>query len=99
MDTWYFAFSQYLVYVLRNQNKPKYLGLLAFLLYFVHILRYRHCNSSISTIQRTFYAECYIYRYVNGTRLDDRIVRTDWDAGFVEGRQYGRGKSGGQVWV
>ena len=30
-------------------------------------------------------------------RLDDRIVRTDWDAGFVEGRQYGRGKSGGQV--
>ncbi|XP_033760384.1 nuclear cap-binding protein subunit 2-like [Pecten maximus] len=36
-------------------------------------------------------------RYVNGTRLDDRIVRTDWDAGFKEGRQYGRGKSGGQV--
>jgi len=35
--------------------------------------------------------------YVNGTRLDDRIIRTDWDAGFVEGRQYGRGKSGGQV--
>lgn len=36
-------------------------------------------------------------RYINSTRLDDRIVRTDWDAGFVEGRQYGRGKSGGQV--
>lgn len=36
-------------------------------------------------------------RYVNGTRLDDRVIRTDWDAGFVEGRQYGRGKSGGQV--
>ncbi|XP_052784107.1 nuclear cap-binding protein subunit 2-like isoform X2 [Mya arenaria] len=36
-------------------------------------------------------------RYVNGTRLDDRIVRTDWDVGFKEGRQYGRGKSGGQV--
>ena len=35
--------------------------------------------------------------YVNGTRLDDRIIRTDWDAGFIEGRQYGRGKSGGQV--
>jgi hypothetical protein len=30
-------------------------------------------------------------------RMDDRIIRTDWDAGFVEGRQYGRGKSGGQV--
>lgn len=38
-------------------------------------------------------------RYVNGTRLDDRIIRTDWDAGFVEGRQYGRGKTGGQVSV
>lgn len=36
-------------------------------------------------------------RYINGTRLDDRIIRTDWDAGFVEGRQYGRGKTGGQV--
>jgi len=36
-------------------------------------------------------------RFINGTRLDDRIIRTDWDAGFIEGRQYGRGKSGGQV--
>ena len=36
-------------------------------------------------------------RYVSGTRLDDRIVRTDWDAGFIEGRQFGRGKTGGQV--
>ena len=36
-------------------------------------------------------------RHINGTRLDDRIVRTDWDTGFIEGRQYGRGKNGGQV--
>lgn len=36
-------------------------------------------------------------RYINGTRLDDRLIRTDWDAGFIEGRQYGRGKAGGQV--
>jgi len=36
-------------------------------------------------------------RYINGTRLDDRIIRCDWDAGFKEGRQYGRGKTGGQV--
>ncbi|PIK60634.1 putative nuclear cap-binding protein subunit 2-like [Apostichopus japonicus] len=35
--------------------------------------------------------------YISGTRLDDRIIRGDWDAGFVEGRQYGRGRSGGQV--
>lgn len=36
-------------------------------------------------------------RYVNGTRLDDRVIRCDWDAGFREGRQFGRGKHGGQV--
>ncbi|CAH8520673.1 unnamed protein product [Dicrocoelium dendriticum] len=35
-------------------------------------------------------------RYINRTRLDDRLIRTDWDAGFEEGRQYGRGRSGGQ---
>jgi len=35
--------------------------------------------------------------YINGTKLDERAIRTDWDAGFEEGRQYGRGKSGGQV--
>ena len=39
----------------------------------------------------------YAMRYVNGTRLDDRLIRVDWDAGFIEGRQYGRGKTGGQV--
>jgi nuclear cap-binding protein subunit 2 len=22
-------------------------------------------------------------KYINGTRLDDRVVRADWDAGFV----------------
>ena len=35
--------------------------------------------------------------YMSLAWLDDRIIRTDWDAGFIEGRQYGRGKSGGQV--
>ncbi|KAJ2634596.1 nuclear cap binding complex subunit [Coemansia sp. RSA 1286] len=36
-------------------------------------------------------------KYVNGTKLDDRIIRTDIDPGFREGRQFGRGRSGGQV--
>ncbi|KAF4471645.1 RNA recognition motif domain-containing [Fusarium albosuccineum] len=36
-------------------------------------------------------------KYIGGTKLDERIVRTDLDPGFEEGRQYGRGKSGGQV--
>lgn len=30
------------------------------------------------------------------TILDDRQIRVDWDAGFLEGRQYGRGQSGDQ---
>jgi nuclear cap-binding protein subunit 2 len=29
--------------------------------------------------------------------LDERVIRADLDPGFEEGRQYGRGKSGGQV--
>jgi len=36
-------------------------------------------------------------KYIGGTKLDERVIRTDLDEGFVEGRQYGRGKSGGQV--
>lgn len=36
-------------------------------------------------------------KYIGGTKLDERIIRTDMDPGFEEGRQYGRGKSGGQV--
>eukprot|EP01022_Parablepharisma_sp_SALTPOND_P008366 TRINITY_DN135779_c1_g1_i1.p1 TRINITY_DN135779_c1_g1~~TRINITY_DN135779_c1_g1_i1.p1 ORF type:complete len:227 (-),score=24.99 TRINITY_DN135779_c1_g1_i1:44-724(-) len=33
----------------------------------------------------------------NRTNVDGRLIRVDWDIGFSEGRQYGRGRSGGQV--
>ncbi|MBW0503633.1 hypothetical protein O181_043348 [Austropuccinia psidii MF-1] len=36
-------------------------------------------------------------RYISGTKLDERIIRADLDPGYQDGRQYGRGKSGGQV--
>lgn len=36
-------------------------------------------------------------KYISGTILDDRPIRVDFDWGFQEGRQWGRGKSGGQV--
>ncbi|KAN0077044.1 hypothetical protein V8E55_010899 [Tylopilus felleus] len=36
-------------------------------------------------------------RHVSGTKLDERIIRCDLDLGYKEGRQFGRGKSGGQV--
>jgi RNA recognition motif-containing protein len=36
-------------------------------------------------------------RHLNGTKLDNRQLRVDIDYGFEEGRQFGRGRSGGQV--
>ncbi|WVW84071.1 hypothetical protein I302_106100 [Kwoniella bestiolae CBS 10118] len=36
-------------------------------------------------------------KYISGTKLDERIIRCDIDPGYKEGRQFGRGKSGGQV--
>ncbi|KAI8901606.1 RNA-binding domain-containing protein [Globomyces pollinis-pini] len=36
-------------------------------------------------------------KFINGTKLDERLIRTDIDPGFKSGRQFGRGKSGGQV--
>ncbi|CED82950.1 rna-binding domain-containing protein [Phaffia rhodozyma] len=36
-------------------------------------------------------------RYISGTRLDERVIRCDLDPGYIEGRQFGRGKNGGQV--
>ena len=36
-------------------------------------------------------------KYVNGTKVDERVIRVDIDPGFTESRQFGRGKSGGQV--
>ena len=34
---------------------------------------------------------------LSGTKLDGKIIRVELDAGFQPGREYGRGKSGGQV--
>jgi nuclear cap-binding protein subunit 2 len=36
-------------------------------------------------------------KYINGTMLDERLLRTDLDPGFSADRQFGRGQSGGQV--
>ena len=36
-------------------------------------------------------------RWVNGAMLDDRLIKTSFDVGFEEGRQYGRGRNGGQI--
>ena len=36
-------------------------------------------------------------RLLNGSKIDGNIIRVDFDIGFTEGRQYGRGYRGGQV--
>lgn len=36
-------------------------------------------------------------KYISDSICDDRIIRCDADPGFIHGRQFGRGKSGGQV--
>lgn len=36
-------------------------------------------------------------KFLNGTKLDERILQIDLDPGFREGRQFGRGMYGGQV--
>ncbi|DBA86211.1 hypothetical protein WJX77_005555 [Trebouxia sp. C0004] len=36
-------------------------------------------------------------KYINSSMMDGRSIRVDHDWGFVEGRQFGRGRSGGQV--
>lgn len=36
-------------------------------------------------------------KYLDGMKLDERYIRIDLDPGFLEGRQFGRGRRGGQV--
>ncbi|KAK6043525.1 hypothetical protein COOONC_18970 [Cooperia oncophora] len=40
---------------------------------------------------------CNAVRFLHDTLLGGRPIRVDYDAGFQEGRQYGRGAHGGQV--
>lgn len=36
-------------------------------------------------------------KLLDGMKLDERFIRVDLDPGFKDGRQFGRGRSGGQV--
>ena len=66
----------------------------------IYQLQRESINISLTTLVLRYYSRQSAenaMRYISGTKLDERIIRTDWDPGFVEGRQYGRGKSGGQV--
>lgn len=45
----------------------------------------------------TYEHACDCLKYVSGTVCDGNIIRCELDGGFKMGRQYGRGKSGGQI--
>ncbi|KAI0561478.1 Nuclear cap-binding protein subunit [Gracilaria domingensis] len=52
---------------------------------FCFVEYYRRCDAENSV------------NFLSGTKLDERTIRVDYDVGFSDGRQYGRGRSGGQV--
>jgi nuclear cap-binding protein subunit 2 len=38
----------------------------------------------------------YIFDFISNTKIDKRILKIDLDIGYSKGRQFGRGKKGGQ---
>ena len=60
--------------------------------------RVKHTPCGFAFVEFYTHEECMqACKYLNGVKIDDRIVRTDLDAGWSDGRQYGRGRHGGQV--
>eukprot|EP00486_Rosalina_sp_Unknown_P001827 CAMPEP_0201572064 /NCGR_PEP_ID=MMETSP0190_2-20130828/15130_1 /ASSEMBLY_ACC=CAM_ASM_000263 /TAXON_ID=37353 /ORGANISM="Rosalina sp." /LENGTH=302 /DNA_ID=CAMNT_0047997375 /DNA_START=224 /DNA_END=1135 /DNA_ORIENTATION=+ len=62
------------------------------------IHKYTHLPCGFCFVEYYFHRDAMSARdYLNGTKLDDRIIRVDLDPGFEPGRQFGRGATGGQV--
>lgn len=38
----------------------------------------------------------YAVEYISKTKLNDRVIRVDWDAGYKKDREKGRGSNGQQ---
>lgn len=58
---------------------------------------YLHCSAPRSSRFYTHQEALLSLRHISSTKLDERLIRCDLDPGYTEGRQYGRGRSGGQV--
>merc|ERR1712032_1314290 len=76
--------------------------------HFAQIGRVKQVVLGLDRMKKTPCGFCFVEYYsrcdallaisnLTGTKLDGRIMRVELDAGFQPGRQYGRGKSGGQV--
>jgi len=62
------------------------------------IHKFTHLPCGFCFVEYYFHRDAMAARdYLNGTKLDDRIIRVDMDPGFEPDRQFGRGTSGGQV--
>ncbi|MEN2495593.1 MAG: Nuclear cap-binding protein subunit 2 [Marteilia pararefringens] len=67
-----------------------------FVMYFLNIPHYNFCILNCQRMADRAGAEACV-DHISGTMLDNRYIRCDLDAGFVDGRQYGRSRLGGQV--
>lgn len=60
--------------------------------------RYQHTPCGFGFVEYVHRSDAMLaVSNLSSTKLDGRIIRVELDAGFQPGRQYGRGKSGGQV--
>ena len=68
----------------------------------------KQIHMGLDRIKKTPCGFCFVEYYdrasalsaianLSGSKLDGRVIRVELDAGFHPGRQYGRGKTGGQV--
>lgn len=94
LTLWYFAHLMPLVPILERHDlhisasKPFKLWANHFndCLFYLYFVRYYSREDTEDAV-----------KYISGTILDDRPIRVDFDWGFQDGRQWGRGRSGGQV--
>lgn len=76
--------------------------------HFSQLGRVRTIHMGVDRIKKTPCGFCFVEFYdrkdalaavslLSSTKLDGKVIRVELDAGFQAGRQYGRGRKGGQV--
>ena len=76
--------------------------------HFAQLGRVKCIHMGLDRMKKTPCGFCFVEYYsrddalaavslLSSTKLDGRVIRVELDAGFQPGRQYGRGRKGGQV--
>ena len=76
--------------------------------HFASISKVKQIHMGLDRLKKTPCGFCFVQYHdrasalaavanLSGSKLDSRVIRVELDAGFHPGRQYGRGRSGGQV--